>query len=76
MRSRPTRHWLLPGLAPRCPVHTPRLFRALLCHATADDGGCGRAWVAHSAESLRTAEQARDAHQTLCASGLYRAAGV
>ncbi|MFI1535571.1 hypothetical protein [Streptomyces anandii] len=67
-----------PGMALRCPAHTPpSFFRALVCNAVPDRGSsCGRVWVAHSPRSLTAQQRLRAAHHRLCAGGFFRAAGL
>ncbi|MCX5285684.1 hypothetical protein [Streptomyces sp. NBC_00198] len=76
MRQRPRPAWLMPGLAPRCPVHSGRPFRVLLCRAHPGSTPCSLRWVAHRAEAFAAHEQQRAAHEALCSSGLYAAAGL
>ncbi|MEW2164416.1 hypothetical protein AB0912_15690 [Streptomyces sp. NPDC007084] len=76
MRQRPRLVWLMPGLAPRCPVHAARGYRVMLCRAHPGRTLCGTRWVAHSAAQLTANEAQRATHEALCGAGLYAAAGL
>ncbi|WP_329140900.1 hypothetical protein [Streptomyces sp. NBC_00670] len=66
-----------PGLAPRCPCHQAgTLFRVLLCRAHPGPLVCGRRWFTRGPAAHAAADLERAAHEALCTTGLYTAAGM
>lgn len=58
-------------LAPRCAHRTNApSFRVLLCRAHPGQAWCGRLWTANGHAQLREAAHGRQAHETLCETGV------
>ena len=66
-----------PGFAPRCLCHQARqLFRVLLCRAHPGRLICTRRWFIRGPAEHAAADLERTAHEALCTTGLYEAAGM
>lgn len=76
MRQRPRPVWLMPALAPRCPVHSTKVFRVLFCRVHPGRTLCSTRWVANGPTALAAHESERATHEALCSSGLYAAASL